>query len=48
MMMEAIKLYREKFEPSEQLAEPYVMLGFNAIVAETDVASRFPAFPRTR
>ena len=36
MLMEAIKLYRERFEPSEQLAEPYVMLGFNAIVADTD------------
>ena len=36
MMMEAIKVYREKFEPSDQLAEPYVMLGFNAIVADTD------------
>jgi luciferase family oxidoreductase group 1 len=36
MMMEAIKVYRERFEPSEQLAEPYVMLGFNAIVADTD------------
>ena len=36
MMMEAIKVYREKFKPSEQLAEPYVMLGFNAIVADTD------------
>jgi luciferase family oxidoreductase group 1 len=36
MMMEAIRLYRERFEPSEQLDEPYVMLGFNAIVAGTD------------
>jgi luciferase family oxidoreductase group 1 len=36
MMMEAIKVYRERFEPSEQLSEPYVMLGFNAIVADTD------------
>ena len=36
MMMEAIKLYRERFEPSQQLSEPYVMLGFNAIVADTD------------
>jgi luciferase family oxidoreductase group 1 len=36
MMMEAIRIYRERFEPSEQLAEPYVMLGFNAIVADTD------------
>jgi luciferase family oxidoreductase group 1 len=36
MMMEAIALYRERFQPSAQLAEPYVMLGFNAIVADTD------------
>jgi len=36
MMMEASNLYRERFVPSEQLAEPYVMLGFNAIVADTD------------
>ena len=36
MMMEAIQLYRERFEPSEQLDQPYVMLGFNAIVANTD------------
>jgi luciferase family oxidoreductase group 1 len=36
MMMEAIALYRERFEPSDQLDKPYVMLGFNAIVADTD------------
>ncbi len=36
MMMEAIALYRERFEPSDQLDDPYVMLGFNAIVADTD------------
>lgn len=36
MMIEAIRVYREQFKPSEQLAEPYVMLGFNAIVADTD------------
>jgi luciferase family oxidoreductase group 1 len=36
MMMEAIAVYRERFEPSAQLAEPYVMLGFNAILADTD------------
>jgi luciferase family oxidoreductase group 1 len=36
MMMEAIDLYRHRFEPSEQLDKPYVMLGFNAIVADTD------------
>lgn len=35
-MMEAIDLYRHRFEPSEQLDRPYVMLGFNAFVADTD------------
>src|SRR5690242_15677357 len=35
-MMDAIELYRHSFEPSEQLDKPYVMLGFNAIVADTD------------
>jgi luciferase family oxidoreductase group 1 len=36
MMMDAIRVYRERFEPSDQLDKPYVMLGFNAIVADTD------------
>lgn len=36
MMMEAIDLYRRRFKPSEQLAAPHVMLGFNAIVADSD------------
>ena len=36
MMMEAVALYRERFQPSEQLEKPYVMLGFNAFVADTD------------
>ena len=36
LMMQAISLYRERFQPSDQLDNPYVMLGFNAIVADTD------------
>jgi len=32
----AVRLYRDRFEPSEQLDNPYVMLGFNAFVADTD------------
>ena len=36
MMVEAIAVYRQQFKPSAQLGEPYVMLGFNAIVADTD------------
>ena len=36
MMMEAIELYRRRFEPSEQLDRPYVMLGFNCFAADSD------------
>lgn len=35
MMMEAIEVYRSKFQPSAQLAEPYVMLGYNVCAATT-------------
>ncbi|MDQ4087648.1 MAG: LLM class flavin-dependent oxidoreductase [Pseudomonadota bacterium] len=35
-MMEAIAAYRERFQPSEQLDRPYVMLGFNAFAADSD------------
>jgi luciferase family oxidoreductase group 1 len=36
MMMEAVRHYRDRFQPSEQLDRPYVMLGYNAFVADTD------------
>lgn len=39
-MMRAVDLYRQTFRPSERLAEPYVMLGYNAFVAESDAAAR--------
>ncbi|HEY8591285.1 MAG TPA: LLM class flavin-dependent oxidoreductase [Sphingomicrobium sp.] len=35
MMMEAIRVYRERFEPSAQLDRPYVMLGFNCFAADS-------------
>jgi luciferase family oxidoreductase group 1 len=35
-MEEAIALYRHQFQPSDQLAEPKVMLGLNVVAAETD------------
>ena len=35
-MMRAIKVYRDGFRPSERLAEPYVMLGYNVFAADTD------------
>ena len=35
-MMEALRLYRELFKPSEWLQKPYAMLGINVIAADTD------------
>ncbi len=34
-MMEALELYRTRFEPSAQLQEPYAMAGLNVFAAET-------------
>ncbi|MBL8549663.1 MAG: LLM class flavin-dependent oxidoreductase [Hyphomonadaceae bacterium] len=42
-MHSALAIYREHFRPSEQLAKPYVMLGFNVIAAPTDEAARLLA-----
>lgn len=39
-MDEALALYRHRFEPSEQLAEPHVMLGLNVVAAETDAEAK--------
>jgi luciferase family oxidoreductase group 1 len=39
-MMEAIELYRRRFQPSAQLERPYVMLGVNVFAADTDEAAR--------
>ncbi len=35
-MMNAIRIYRETFRPSERLTAPHVMLGFNVFAADTD------------
>ena len=35
-LMHAIEIYRREFRPSEQLAAPYVMAGFNVFAADTD------------
>src|SRR5262249_39285106 len=37
---EAIAIYRERFAPSAQLQEPYVIVGANVIVADTDAAAQ--------
>jgi luciferase family oxidoreductase group 1 len=36
----ALKLYRDMFKPSKQLAQPYAMVGANVIVAATDAEAR--------
>jgi len=35
-MMQAMEVYRSRFRPSEQLARPHVMLGFNVFAADSD------------
>lgn len=40
-MDQAIALYRERFKPSEQLSEPYVVLGYNIVAADTDEEAHY-------
>jgi luciferase family oxidoreductase group 1 len=40
-LMEALAIYRERFQPSAQLAVPRVMLGATVVAAETDAEARF-------
>jgi luciferase family oxidoreductase group 1 len=37
---DALALYRERFQPSAQLAQPYAMAGVNVICADTDEEAR--------
>ncbi|PWJ80901.1 luciferase family oxidoreductase group 1 [Pseudaminobacter salicylatoxidans] len=39
-MEHAIALYRERFQPSERLDKPYVMLGLNVFAAESDAEAK--------
>jgi len=39
-LLPALELYRSLFRPSEQLPQPYVMLGLNVIAAGTDTEAR--------
>jgi luciferase family oxidoreductase group 1 len=41
MMMQALEIYRARFQPSQQLGRPYVMLGFNVFAADSDAQARF-------
>jgi luciferase family oxidoreductase group 1 len=40
-MMEAIEIYRSRFQPSVQLDKPYLMLGANVVAAESDDEARY-------
>jgi luciferase family oxidoreductase group 1 len=39
-LLPALDIYRRRFKPSKQLAEPYVMAGINIIAADSDVEAR--------
>jgi luciferase family oxidoreductase group 1 len=39
-LMQALQVYRARFRPSAQLAEPHAMVGVNVIAAETDAEAR--------
>lgn len=41
MLDEALKIYRRDFKPSEQLAEPYVLCGFNIFAADSDAEAEY-------
>ena len=43
LLGEASAIYRERFKPSEQVKEPYLMLGVNVVAANTDAEGRFLA-----
>jgi luciferase family oxidoreductase group 1 len=42
-MDDAIRIYRDRFQPSEQLDRPYVMLGYNVFAADSDEQARLLA-----
>ena len=39
-LMQAIEVYRSRFEPSAQLKAPHVMVGVNVVVADTDAEAK--------
>jgi luciferase family oxidoreductase group 1 len=39
-LLPALEVYRERFRPSEQLAEPYAMVAANVVVADDDAEAR--------
>ena len=43
MLDEALAIYRRDFKPSDQLAEPYVMCGYNIFAADSNEEAEFHA-----
>ena len=41
MLVDAVTYYRENFQPSAQLQQPYVIAGFNVLAAETDERAQY-------
>jgi luciferase family oxidoreductase group 1 len=41
LMLQALEIYRARFEPSAHLARPYAMLGANVLAADTDAQARY-------
>jgi luciferase family oxidoreductase group 1 len=39
-LLQAVALYRERFEPSAQLGRPYVTVGCNVVVADTEAEAK--------
>lgn len=48
MLEMAVEIYRKNFRPSAHLASPYVIIGVNAIVAETDAEAASLATTQTQ
>ncbi len=40
-LLPAMQVYRQQFQPSEQLAKPYAMVCINAVAADTDARARY-------
>jgi len=40
-MHQALEIYRKEFEPSEQLEQPYAILGFNICAADSDAEANY-------
>ena len=43
MLQQAIAVYRENFQPSEYLDQPYISMGVSTVVAETDAEAEYQA-----